>query len=58
MYKNIEVVDEIGQKIMKQRKIMDLETEKLFGEDFICFNVPNTYSVKVESPKLELLSIR
>lgn len=37
---------------------MDLEVGKLFGEDFTCFTVPNTYSVKVESPKLELLSIK
>lgn len=43
---------------MKQRKIMDLEVGKLFGEDGICFNVPNTYSVKVESPSLNLLSIK
>ena len=37
---------------------MDLEVGKLFGEDFICFNLPNTYSVKVESPTLTLCSIK
>lgn len=37
---------------------MDLEVGKLFGEDGICFNIPNTYSVKVESPNLVLLSIK
>jgi len=37
---------------------MDLEVGKLFGEDFICFNILNSYSVKVESPNLVLYSIK
>jgi hypothetical protein len=37
---------------------MDLEIGKLFGEDFICFNILNSYSVKVESPNLVLYSIK
>ena len=36
---------------------MDLCIGEAFGEDFIIFNLPNTYAVKVESPKLTLLSI-
>lgn len=47
----------MGQPIIKQRKIMDLEVGKLIGEDFICFQLPNTYSVKVESPTASMLYI-
>ncbi len=54
----IAVTNEIGQEVQKQKKIMDLEVGKCFGEDFICFNQKNSYSVKVESPNVTLLSIK
>lgn len=36
---------------------MELGVGEVFGEDFICYAMVNSYSVKVESTKLELLSI-
>ena len=36
---------------------MDLGVGEVFGEDFICYAIANSYSVKVESPGLVLLSI-
>jgi hypothetical protein len=51
-------VNEIGVEVIKHRKILDLEVGKCFGEDFICFNSNNSYSVKVESPVCILRSIK
>jgi CRP-like cAMP-binding protein len=36
---------------------MDLGYGEVFGEDFICFGLPNTYAIKAESTKVTLLSI-
>lgn len=36
---------------------MDLGFGEAFGEDYICFNLPNYYSVKVESTSMAVLSI-
>lgn len=36
---------------------MDLGFGELFGEDMLCFNVSNTYSIRVESTSAILLSI-
>lgn len=36
---------------------MDLGISEVFGEDSICYAIANSYSVKVESPKLTLLAI-
>jgi CRP-like cAMP-binding protein len=36
---------------------MDIEIGECFGEDPFCFNVPNTYSVKIESKDCSLYSI-
>jgi len=44
--------------VVRQRKVLDLEVGKLFGEDHVCFGLPNTYSVRAESPVVTLLVIR
>ncbi len=49
--------DEIGQIVTVQKKIMELCDGEIFGEDFLCFNMPNSYSIKVESIKLATLYI-
>ena len=36
---------------------MDLGVGEVFGEDMLCFAIPNTYSVKVETTHVALLSI-
>jgi hypothetical protein len=36
---------------------MDLGEGEVFGEDYICFEQSNLYSIKVESNKVVLLSI-
>lgn len=36
---------------------MDLGVGECFGEDYFCFNVPNTYSVKIESITASLIWI-
>lgn len=58
LYKKVECTNEMGQQVWKQKKILDLEVGKCFGEDSICFNQLNSYSVKVESPNCVLLSIK
>jgi hypothetical protein len=40
-----------------QKKIMELVNGEVFGEDLICFNMPNSYSIKVESISLATLYI-
>ena len=57
LYKLIEKKDEVGQVKMVQHKLMDLGYGELFGEDMLCFNVTNTYSIRVESTSATLLSI-
>jgi len=34
---------------------LDLEIGETFGEDGICFGIPNTYSVKVESSSVHII---
>lgn len=36
---------------------MDLEYGEVFGEDPICYSIPNTYSIRVESLTATLVSI-
>ena len=37
--------------------MIDLGIGEVFGEDAICYAIANSYSVKVESTKLVLVSI-
>mmetsp|Transcript_6793 Transcript_6793/g.6027 ORF Transcript_6793/g.6027 Transcript_6793/m.6027 type:complete len:223 (+) Transcript_6793:104-772(+) len=57
IYVNIEVPDLFGVKKMKNEKIMDIGEGELFGEDLICFNVENQYTVKAISTQVTCLVI-
>ena len=49
--------DEIGEKKKVCYKLMDLGIGDCFGEDYLCFNEPNTYSIQTQSTELILFSI-
>ena len=56
MYKKIEAKDMLGIPKKKPEKIMNIEAGGIFGEDGICFDNPNNYSIKAMS-KVTCLAI-
>lgn len=50
MYKKIEAKDMLGLPKMKQEKIMNIEVGGIFGEDALCFDRENNYTIKAITP--------
>ncbi len=55
--KTIKTKDMIGLPVMKEEKLTTIEKGEIFGEDNLCFERNNQYSIRVASNKLVVLAV-
>jgi len=48
----MEVKDMLGVPVKRQEKLIDIEAGDIFGEDFLCYQRENTYSIVAITPKV------